>query len=91
VPCPGGNAAKSVGCGVRELPASASGFASGGFGSLISGIFTGDAVTLEILIGNILGSVLPSVTGRRRMLYESEPSIPRHRDRPRRMVNGRLE
>jgi hypothetical protein len=57
VPWPGGSAARSVGCGVRELPASASGFTSGVFGSLASGIFTaGDAVTLEILIGNILGS-----------------------------------
>jgi len=64
VPWPGGNAPKSVGCGVRELPASASGFTSGVFGSLASGIFTaGDAVTLEILIGNILGSLLPDSDG----------------------------
>jgi hypothetical protein len=64
VPWPGGSAAKSVGCGVRELPASASGFTSGVFGSLTSGIFTGaDAVTLEILIGNILGSRLPDNNG----------------------------
>jgi hypothetical protein len=49
---------------VRELPASASGFTSGAFGSLASGIVTGaDAVTLEILIGNILGSLLPDSDG----------------------------
>ena len=64
MPWPGGSAAKSVGCGVRELPASASGFTSGAFGSLASGIVTGaDAVTLEILIGNILGSLLPDSDG----------------------------
>jgi hypothetical protein len=92
VPWPGGSAAKSVGCGVRELPASASGFASGAFGSVASGIFTGgDGVALETFMAKILGSLLATLTGRRQTLYESELPIPRHRGRSRCMVNGRLQ
>ena len=60
VPCPGGRAASTVGCGKR-VPSAAPPFCtSAGLGSLVSGVLTGNdtgAVTLEmleILIENVL-------------------------------------
>src|SRR6266481_4662659 len=88
VPCPGGRAARTVGCG-RRVPSAAPPFCTSWVsGALASGALIGaGAGTAATFIGNILFVVFRQWLHGDEGFMNPEPSTARHRRQSRQMVN----